>query len=240
MTTLRTRLIQRHRRKKTRCTGERPVCAFCARLGQTCRYNDSYFSDFSVSTSDGNLQQENSGLATRVALLESRLSLLDANGSNGVILSDLFGHSSSLSPQASNSEAQPDKRPSSSNLTSLLDSKTLKSLADVYFACCHHQLYSYFHEETFRQNLENALLPPYLLLTFVATAVRFSKEPCFVGRQAECTDTYAKLAWSELMEEAFSDTHSMNVGMVQAASMLGFIDYICKFFLVGRMCLISG
>lgn len=27
------------RRKKTRCPGEKPVCSFCARLGQTCVYS---------------------------------------------------------------------------------------------------------------------------------------------------------------------------------------------------------
>jgi hypothetical protein len=217
------------RRKKTRCTGERPVCAFCARLGQVCRYNDNYFSQFGVLSSDSSLQQENSGLATRVALLESRLSLLDATDSNGTNVSFLFGNSnSSPSPQVPGSEPQSDGQISGSELTSLLNGQILRSLADVYFACCHQQPYSFFHEQTFRQNLENANLPAYLLLTFVATAVRFSKEPCFAGRQTECTDTYAKLAWSELMEEAFSDSHNMDVRMVQAASMLGTIDYIGK------------
>ncbi|KAH7385815.1 fungal-specific transcription factor domain-containing protein [Pyrenochaeta sp. MPI-SDFR-AT-0127] len=212
------------RRKKTRCSGERPVCSFCARLGQTCRYNDSYSSDPATSSYNCILQQENSGLATRVALLESRLSLLDANGSNGATLSSLFG--GSPLPQAPGPDAQV-LVPSSSELTSLLDAKTLQSLADVYFLCCHQQPYSFFHETTFRQNLENGSLPSYLLLAFVATAVRFSQDIRFAGRQTEATDWYAKLAWSAFVEEAFSDAHSLNISTVQAASMLGFIDYIC-------------
>lgn len=114
----------------------------------------------------------------------------------------------------------------SSDLTALLDTKTLQSLADVYFSCCHRQPYSLFHEKTFRRNLANAAIPSYLLLAFVATAVRFSKDPCFEGRQTECTDYFAKLAWSEIVQEAFSDTHCMNIGIVQASSMLGVIDYI--------------
>jgi hypothetical protein len=201
------------------------VCAFCARLGQTCRYNDDYFSQFGAPSSDSSLQQENSGLATRVALLESRLSVLDA-GDNGAIFPSILGNSrSSQSTQAPGSEPQSNAQPSSSDLTSLLNAKILQSLADVYFVCSHQQPYSFFHEETFRQNLDNANLPAYLLLTFVATAVRFSEEPCFAGRQIECRDTYAKLAWSELMEDAFSDARNMDVRMVQAASMLGIIDY---------------
>lgn len=218
-------LTGRHRRKKTRCSGERPVCSFCARLGQNCRYNDSYVADFGGPPSEVNLQLENAGLATRVALLESRLSLLDANGSNGATVSSLFGSPSPSAKRASFSEGT-DARPSSSDLTFLLDAETLQSLADVYFGCCHRQPYAFFHEETFYQNLKNSALPSYLLLTFVATAVRFSKEPCFAGRQIECMDAYAKLAWADLMQEAFTDQHHMDVGIVQASAMLGIIDYI--------------
>ncbi|KAH7064098.1 fungal-specific transcription factor domain-containing protein [Paraphoma chrysanthemicola] len=213
------------RRKKTRCSGERPVCSFCARLGQQCRYNDSYSG--TASSYDSVLQQQNTGLATRVALLESRLSLLDANGTNGAALSSLFGGTPSpRSPQNQGTDRPSEESSLSSDLTALLDTKTLQSLADVYFSCCHRQPYSLFHEKTFRRNLTNAAVPSYLLLAFVATAVRFSKDPCFEGRQTECTDYYAKLAWSEIVQEAFSDSHSMNIGIVQASSMLGVIDYI--------------
>lgn len=31
-------------RKKTRCSGERPACAFCVRLQQDCQYDDGSFS----------------------------------------------------------------------------------------------------------------------------------------------------------------------------------------------------
>jgi hypothetical protein len=40
------KLIVISRRKKTRCSGERPICAFCARLQQDCIYDD--FAFFSV------------------------------------------------------------------------------------------------------------------------------------------------------------------------------------------------
>jgi hypothetical protein len=196
------------------------VCSFCSRLGQVCRYNDSYNPESWDPSIESNLQQENAGLATRVALLESRLSLMDANGKNGATASSLFGNSL-MSVRSTLSSGV-----TSSDLTFLLDAPTLQSLADVYFSCCHKQMYTFFHEETFRRNLDNSALPSYLLLTFVATAVRFSQEACFAGRQAECRDAYAKLAWAELMQEAFSDSHSMDVRTVQAAAMLGIIDYI--------------
>lgn len=214
-------LMYPNRRKKTRCSGERPVCSFCARLGQDCHYNDSYapLSGDTLSTVD--LQQQNAGLANRIALLESRLSLLDANGANNTTFSGLFGGSP---PGASPTSSL--QRKISSDLTALLDADTVKSLVDVYFRYCHAQPYSFFHEAAFREDLENGRVPYYLWLTFVATAVRFSDDVCFAGRQTECIDTYAKLAWSELIQEAFSDTHTMHVRIVQAASMLGVIDHI--------------
>ena len=93
------------RRKKARCSGERPVCAFCAHLGQTCSYNDIFFAESDNSPNARILQQVNSGLAARVALLESRLSMMDANGVGGVTLSG-FG---STSPQPSHlSDTQQD------------------------------------------------------------------------------------------------------------------------------------
>lgn len=151
---------------------------------------------------------------------------MDASGSNGGITFSLFGDSPSAPLHATSASAVQPGGFSSSDLTSLLTAEILRSLADVYFSRCHRQLYSYFHEESFRKHLEDTTLPSYLLFTFVATAVRFSDEPCFASRQAEFTDAYARLAWSELMKEAFSEMHSMNLQMVQAASMLGIIDYI--------------
>jgi hypothetical protein len=117
------------RRKKTRCSGERPVCSFCSRLRQNCRYNDSYIAEVGESSIESNLQQENAGLATRVALLESRLSLMDASGSNGATVSSLFGNTSTSVQSALDSGV------SSSDLTFLLDSTTLQSLADVSRWC---------------------------------------------------------------------------------------------------------
>jgi Fungal Zn(2)-Cys(6) binuclear cluster domain len=34
------------RRKKSRCTGEKPVCATCKRLKQECSYKESFMASF--------------------------------------------------------------------------------------------------------------------------------------------------------------------------------------------------
>ena len=113
-----------------------------------------------------------------------------------------------------------------SGFASLLGTRTLQSLADVYFRCCDQQPYSYFHEATFRRELENSSLPHYLLLAFAATAVRFSSDPCFTGRHEEVMDWYSRMAWSEIIKQSFSDTQSLDIRTVQAANMLGVVDYV--------------
>lgn len=72
-------ILTRCRRKKVRCSGERPVCEFCARLNQQCSYEDQPTGGSAVSLQVDNLQENNANLAARVALLETRLSLLDPN-----------------------------------------------------------------------------------------------------------------------------------------------------------------
>ncbi|CBX93629.1 hypothetical protein IAQ61_008295 [Plenodomus lingam] len=210
------------RRKKTRCSGERPVCAFCARLGQTCRYTDDVYPELGAA-----LPEENHRLAARVALLESRLSMLDAASvDNAFISGSTYSADQHLRTSASQQDsASPDSR-IDNDFACLLDRGTLQALADIYFRHCHQQPYTYFHEATFRQNLDQESFPSYLIYAFAATAVRFSKDPRFVGRQAEAMNCYSRMAWSDIMEQSFSDNHSLSISTVQAASMLGIIDYV--------------
>jgi hypothetical protein len=95
-----TTLTLASRRKKTRCSGERPTCAFCVRLGQKCDYasGSSAVPGRSLSSEGGNIGVHaaqnvchpislpslhganvsmQADLAARVALLESRLGLQD-------------------------------------------------------------------------------------------------------------------------------------------------------------------
>ncbi|OAL44863.1 hypothetical protein IQ07DRAFT_521321 [Pyrenochaeta sp. DS3sAY3a] len=211
------------RRKKRRCNGERPTCSFCARLHQYCRYDGPQAP--ALQTQAGILQEENMTLAARVALLESRLSMLDTFSNNPEVLNGLQQQASqgetldSLDTQGTNSDTG---RP----FAPMPDHAMLQSLADVYFRCCHNQPYCYFHEETFRRKMEHSLLPSYLLLAFAATAVRFSPDAYFAGRQHLAMDHYAKEAWAKLVDQSLSDDNPLNIYTVQAASMLGVVDYI--------------
>ena len=39
-------------------------------------------------------------------------------------------------------------------------------------------------------------------------------------------DWYSRMAWSEIVKQSFSDTHSLDIRTVQAANMLGVVDYV--------------
>jgi hypothetical protein len=212
-----TNLLYRSR-KKTRCSGERPVCAFCARLGQECSYLDDFYPEPGSESHTGPVLEENARLAARVALLESRLSLLDPGSSEGPPLFDL-GDSPLQPPDTPEQQRRRD-------YASLLDSTAIESLTNVYFRRCHQQPYTYFHEASFRQNLKDGVLPSYLLWALTATAVRFSDDPRFADCQAEAINCYSKMAWSSILDQSFSDTHDLNIRTVQAANMLGAVDFV--------------
>jgi hypothetical protein len=106
------------------------------------------------------------------------------------------------------------------------DSETLNSLVDVYFRNCHNQPYRYFNEDNFRKNVEEAVLPSYLLLAVAATAVRFSRHALYQGRHQEATNSYSKQAWVEIVHQSCLDNSCLNIHMVQAANMLSIIDYV--------------
>ncbi|KAF7532741.1 hypothetical protein G7054_g7685 [Neopestalotiopsis clavispora] len=221
------------RRKKSRCSGERPTCSFCARLRQPCSYNDEQQPVSSAHADQ--LQRQNTDLAARVAVLESKLSglsgltaaspsLFDFNtplaitataaGAIGSPTQDLFTRSS------------PGDGSSSDGSFEFPNADTLESLADVYFRYCHNQPYCYFQEQSFRAQLRDGSLPSYLLLAFAATAARFSDRTFWAGYQPGAMKYYAKTAWQQIITQSLDEDHSVSIHTVQAANMLGVLDYI--------------
>jgi hypothetical protein len=97
--------------------------------------------------------------------------------------------------------------------------------ADVYFLHCHNQPYSYFQEGTFRRKLTEGSLPEYLILAFLATALRFSADPYFQNMQAAAADTYATTAWKSIASLHLTEEDGMDLQIVQAANLLAIIDF---------------
>lgn len=146
-------------------------------------------------------------------MLESRLALLEPGNDDDVPLFDI-GSSPAQQSETSNEFA------------SLLDACTMQDLTDVYFRHCHQQPYTFFHEASFRRCLQDGVLPAYLLWALAATAVRFSDDPRFATCQAEAIDSYSRMAWNSILQQSFSEAHDLTIRTVQAANMLGTVDFV--------------
>ncbi|KAL7944960.1 fungal-specific transcription factor domain-containing protein [Trichoderma barbatum] len=225
------------RRKKTRCSGERPACAFCIRLQQDCQYDDGLF----FLPGETNLYPEqaplppclpdhtyiaDSTLTSRVATIESQFNMLhyirDTSSSFGntdysqfiwdtVVTSDGF--------------VTPGPPIDPEGFAKLPEPKVLQSIIDTYFQYCHCQPYCYFQESSFRRRLSENTLPSWLLLAVAAAASGFSDNPFYQGRQTEFSDAFAASAWAEIQEKLFREDDFMTVHVVQATNMLSVIDF---------------
>jgi hypothetical protein len=101
----------------------------------------------------------------------------------------------------------------------------LQAAAEVHFSNCQNQPYCYFHEGSFRHRLEEGTLPKYLLLTIMATSARYSSDEFFEGRQFEAMEIYARTAWLDILQQAFSSDLEMDLYTVAATNMLAVIDF---------------
>ncbi|UPK96105.1 hypothetical protein LCI18_007040 [Fusarium solani-melongenae] len=223
------------RRKKTRCSGQRPCCSFCARLRQKCSY-DKVLSTF-METGDSEPQPTQghvlttcsgaeaalvmeSSLSDRLAILESKMGMLP-NRTNGTLAQDKLvapPYQWSFSP----SFLDPDQ---TSRFIVIPPSPVVESLVDTYFRYCHCQPYAYFRQQKFRERLFDNALPKWLILAFIATASRFSDDDFFQGQQEEAANSFADAAWSEIHENVFSEDSFLNHHVVQALSMLAVLDF---------------
>lgn len=228
------------RRKKARCSGEKPVCAFCARLNQSCEWDSSSSSEYVAKQASFRRPSSNhpseTALAARVALLEAKLSLLNDEGTLPVSSSGSgsSGTARGLVRQNSNKRGLRDEVESESaaqhadDFSALPDRDVQRHIIDAYFEHNHNQPYSYFHEMTFRRKFDDDCLPEYLLLALAATACRFSEHGFFRDRQHEAMSAYANAAWHQIYEDSFSHEASLDFSMVQATSLLAAIEFTCK------------
>ncbi|KAH7072463.1 fungal-specific transcription factor domain-containing protein [Paraphoma chrysanthemicola] len=202
---------QNCRRKKTRCSGDRPVCAMCQRLQQECVYDDG--------------QVPNEDLVARLAMIESRLGLsikLALKTCNYITLSaqgEFVTVSICMAPVCRSLYG-------SSRFTTLPDLNTIRTVADAYFRLCHNHPYSYFEESDFREKLEERCLPSYLLLTFMAISARYSDDPYFRKQNDLATKRFAAAAWTQISDHIFADDGGADVQTVQATSMLAMNDFL--------------
>ncbi|UPK97317.1 hypothetical protein LCI18_008252 [Fusarium solani-melongenae] len=221
---------QNCRRKKTRCSGERPICAFCARLQQDCHYDDSWLASVQVLDSEAELPPRriapaganvDTTMAARIATIESQLNMLEYSGA----LSSSISNSDIAQPIRGGLVSGLSNPTSPATFNSLPESEIVKSLVETYFFFCHCQPYCYFHEENFRRRLTDNTLPTWLLLAVIATASEFSDEPFFNGEQTRAADCYASMAWKDISNRIFQEGDFMDLNAVQATNLLSVIDF---------------
>ncbi|PVH69713.1 hypothetical protein DL98DRAFT_623521, partial [Cadophora sp. DSE1049] len=104
-------------------------------------------------------------------------------------------------------------------------SEVLNSLIDLYFTRVHNQPYSFFHEDSFRQQLALHSLPEYLLLAVLASAVRFSSDLYFGEAKAEALRLYASESWRQIVSVWFRLESDPDIHICQAVTMLSIIDF---------------
>ncbi|KKK15186.1 hypothetical protein ARAM_002011 [Aspergillus rambellii] len=220
------------RRRKTKCSGERPLCSHCRRNRQRCVYEP-----YSMTIGDGppapapaTYPPDNTELLHRINRLESRLAeLTDRSLSQAA---PFVSHGPSAVHQISLSRVPSslvDPVPSAPRFNSehfsLPPLPVLQSVIETFFVHVHNQPYSYIQEASFRQKLETDTLPNCLLLAVLASAVRFSSHEYYGGQRLEATEVYARESWMSVLMEHLMAADNLNLEVVQAVNMLAIVDY---------------
>lgn len=100
-----------------------------------------------------------------------------------------------------------------------------QSLVDTYFLYVHNQPYSYFEESSFRERLQQGLLPKCLVLAVLGSAVRFSDDEFFRGAVQDATYGYAREAWLSVLNDHMTTENCPNLQVAQASNILAIIDF---------------
>lgn len=242
------------RRKKAKCSGERPVCSYCKRLAQDCRWTPtqaantvtpdplSIHSGSDASSTNVNVDES---LSTRVASIEAKLDDL-----RSILTSYLpsLGHYSHRTPSPSFrsgpidpalSTAASSAHQTGASAGGFLQNpvaelspfrvfpppEVLGNLVDVYFARVQNQPYSFFHEQSFREQLALNILPDFLIFAVLASALRFSSDPYYGESRSEAIKVYASESWKLIVSVWFGPESDPDIHICQAVTLLSIIDF---------------
>ncbi|KAG4412802.1 hypothetical protein IFR04_014065 [Cadophora malorum] len=236
------------RRKKAKCSGQRPVCGFCRRLNQVCEWTRVTVDSANSASSNENTNRDmnnSDDLSRRVASIETKLdnlqemlssylpALLNQARDNGNSSThstsphqnDLNGRESFDLLSMTSATAVPPHNATASSFRILPPQPVVDSLINLYFERAHNQPYSFFHEESFRRHLELKSLPEFLLFAVLASAVRFSSDPYFGDFKSEALRGYASESWKLIVAVCFGPESDPNIFYCQAVTLLSIIDF---------------
>ncbi|KAJ6184820.1 hypothetical protein N7519_006121 [Penicillium mononematosum] len=223
------------RRKKTKCTGERPICLHCRRNRLACIYEpyattigDSNHMPPVVPT--GNNPNANSTeLLQRISSIESRLAELSGRGpaqsSNN--LQNFASPANQIRPPPGDNEVPlfTSLSPPTSDHSPFPPTHVLRSVVDTYFEHVHNQPYSHVQEASFRQKLQTNALPRCLILAVLSSAVRFSSNDYFIGKTQDASEKFARESWLSVLTEHLTVEDNISVHVVQTVNLLAVVDY---------------
>ena len=108
-----------------------------------------------------------------------------------------------------------------------MTSSEQEAIIENYFRFSHNQPYSFFHEDTFRQQFHSGLLPDAVLYAVLAIASRFSSN-LGTHEKTRPTQRYADMGWAAAMTRCFGSDQGPDHRMVQAIALLALCDFTGK------------
>ncbi|KAI1055316.1 hypothetical protein LB505_009480 [Fusarium chuoi] len=225
------------RKKKSKCTGERPTCSFCGRLNQLCTYRSPEpIRTATRKSSRVTKSAQRDDLQERFQMLESQV--------KGIyeLLQPSSASATGLGPSPSTSASVPSTRlqaeySTSPGMTSpppidtLFDvnnpdvpSDVLDHLIEIYRVKLHLQPLQLFNISELKDTL--TLAPRYLLYSFLALTVRYSTHDFFNGKQAKAVELYGSSAQQEIAILASQGIPKLEI--VQALCLLVLVDVAGK------------
>ncbi|KAJ4273500.1 hypothetical protein NW764_012045 [Fusarium oxysporum] len=220
------------RRKKSKCTGERPICSFCERLQLPCKYAARGSSSQDSTTKAQKAQKKST--KDRVQVLESQIASLSELLSSRTNKEAQASVPSQPLPSTTSSDgnpflteqAVPNERQtvSFSEAQSDLPQDVFTHFLQVYSQTVHLQPLPLFDLATLGRKLNNA--PQYFLDSFLALMLEFTTHEYFRNKHAEASSYYSRSAATTIQRLAAEGKHQVEI--VQALCMMTLRDIAGK------------
>ncbi|SCN82449.1 uncharacterized protein FFB20_06785 [Fusarium fujikuroi] len=205
------------RRKKSKCTGERPICSFCQRLQLPCKYAARGSSSQDSTAKAQKVQKKST--KDRVQVLESQIaSLSELLGSRKNGEAQGSGPSQPLrlttSPDGNpflTEQADPNEQQtvSFSEAQSYPPKDVLIHFLQVYSQKVHLQPLPLFDLPTLGERLNDA--PQYFLYSFLALMLEFTTHEYFRNNHAEASSYYSRSAATTIQRLAAEGKHHVEI-----------------------------
>ncbi|XEV01457.1 hypothetical protein FSHL1_006744 [Fusarium sambucinum] len=208
------------RRKKSKCTGERPICSFCSRLDLPCEYAARGSSTINRATRA--TRNNKKSTADRIRMLESQVSSLSGLLTSG-IREELDSHENQQTPASIPSQdvdlastpIASDNHVFSEDSPNLPQS-VLRHFVEVYGIKLHLQPLPLFD----LQSLDNMLqvAPEYFLHSFLALMLEFSSHSFYNNNHEQASAFYGHSA--EAATQQLAGQGKPTIEVIQALCML--------------------